>query len=913
MATKIRRCLYVGLGGTGMTTLLNTKKTFLETYGEIPPMIGFLGIDTDGGAYKKELDSKYGKVFLTPNEQLPIIVNEARPIYEVSKSHFNWIPEENIYALTSMNLGAGQVRTNGRFALTVNYRQVENKIKTIIDTITQAQIRNNAKYELLNSNVEIHLVFSVCGGTGSGTFINTAYLLRKCAPSCKITGYGILPDVFEAMSTHGMAKVKPNAYGAIQDLDWLMHLGMNSDKVVFDYINTTQETNDKPFNAFFFVDNKNSNNDTYLHVDQLAEMISLTLVTSAGELSTAAASVSDNLEKNIREGSMDIENKKAWVGGLGVCEIMYRGEDLKKLYANMAVCRVIDRLLNKKADIDAKVNAWIDSGDVNIRENNGQDNVIDFLLPLQPNCSFTAIDDKSNPTPEVESYVKSSMPKDGDVDKKKKELIDRVDKALIKLIKEEINQECGVATCESLLDGIEKQVDLFLGEMQDEVKLLKEDTLPKMQASLELAKKDLVELDGKFFKKKSDLEEHANNVIAITTNLVMCERDTIRHNAAISFYNSLKVELSNMKNKVDGVKKLLLAVSEDMKKDIVSLQNYVGKESQTFQIDLAKDEFLKLTVNDDEILIPELLAVLTSEDKIYDFANKNKSEVTALLLKYTHQLRSAKELGDRTIDEMLDKLSDTDFEHLIRTAINKSAPLLKFDYKGYTPLEIPAQSYYIGVPDKKNSRLCKDDAFKNMLQGNIDVDFSNIGVRDRVIVYRQVGVYPAYCIAPLSSYKEKYDNCNCFCHIDANIYKKMQREDYDLYPKVAADDSLELWVKGFIFNLIKNEDDMYYFRSDELGDALDDNWVELSKYRDDAFDKFKMNKNIVRKEFNEYFAKYQKTKGADNMQELIDKAKENYFDVYSQIQMTKDEVKQRGNEAIRKLITQELDFVKKEL
>jgi hypothetical protein len=141
----------------------------------------------------------------------------------------------------------------------------------------------------------------------------------------------------------------------------------------------------------------------------------------------------------------------------------------------------------------------------------------------------------------------------------------------------------------------------------------------------------------------------------------------------------------------------------------------------------------------------------------------------------------------------------------------------------------------------------------------------------------------------------------------------MQREDYNLYPKVASDDSLELWVKGFIFNLIKNEDEMYYFRSEELGDALDDNWVELSKYRDDAFDKFKLNKNIIRKEFNEYFAKYQKTKGVDNMQELIDKAKENYFDVYSQIQLTKEEVKQRGNEAIRKLITQELDFVKKEL
>lgn len=84
MATKIKRCLYIGLGGTGMKSLLHTKKMFIETYGEVPPMIGFLGIDTDGGEYKKELDSKYGNVVLTPNEQLPIRVDEARPIYEVN-------------------------------------------------------------------------------------------------------------------------------------------------------------------------------------------------------------------------------------------------------------------------------------------------------------------------------------------------------------------------------------------------------------------------------------------------------------------------------------------------------------------------------------------------------------------------------------------------------------------------------------------------------------------------------------------------------------------------------------------------------------------------------------------------------------------------------------------------------------
>ena len=48
MATKIKRSLFIGLGGTGMTALLHTKRMFFDTYGEVPPMIGFLGIDTDG-------------------------------------------------------------------------------------------------------------------------------------------------------------------------------------------------------------------------------------------------------------------------------------------------------------------------------------------------------------------------------------------------------------------------------------------------------------------------------------------------------------------------------------------------------------------------------------------------------------------------------------------------------------------------------------------------------------------------------------------------------------------------------------------------------------------------------------------------------------------------------------------------
>ena len=94
---------------------------------------------------------------------------------------------------------------------------------------------------------------------------------------------------------------------------------------------------------------------------------------------------------------------------------------------------------------------------------------------------------------------------------------------------------------------------------------------------------------------------------------------------------------------------------------------------------------------------------------------------------------------------------------------------------------------------------------------------------------------------------------------------------------------------------------------------MDDNWVELAQYRDEAFDMFKRNKATVRKEFNEFFNQYQKTKGAENMQVIVNDAKSNYYLKYSQINLTKDEIKQKGFEAIRKLITEELEYVKKEL
>lgn len=894
-----------------MTALLHTKKMFVDTYGEVPPMIGFLGIDTDGGEYTNFKESTNGdKITLLPNERLPIIVKDARPIYDVNRDKFSWIPKENLYALDHMDKGAGQIRTNGRFAFTVNYETVAAKVQDVLTQITNARIINNEKYELLGTETEIHMIFSVCGGTGCGTFLNMAYLLRKEAPGCKITGYAVLPGVFKNMSKSGMAKVEPNAYGAIQDLDFLMHMGIDSTPFNLEYIGDVQEIREMPFNSVVFIDNKNENMDSYTHVDELAEMISLALVTSAGELSTASARVGDNLEKQIAEGDMNIENKRAWAAGMGVCEILYKSSSISKIYSIKAAKSLIERLQNTCEDIDVIVNSWIDSEKVNIRENNNNDHVIDFIADKNPKYDIT-INEYANPTPEIQQYIAAQQLADEFVSPKITTLTSRVRKELRELLVANINKECGVSTAAKIIEGIRAQVNLFISEMQKEKEELVEKE-PRLKTAMETAVADLKEYDGKFFKKSSTLEDRATDVADAVRQLVVCQREIVRRTSALTVFNNILSMLQTAEDKVKVIHGMLEGLYRKFTSDLSKLQNSVGKTSRTFQIDLALEAASKVAVNQEDVQISDFVRTLINEGKIYGFNELSSEEVEEMLLRYTSRTHVAKTLAETTIDQILDKLSEEEFERIVELAIKKSMPLFRYDYRGYRPKAKPRDCFYVGVPNKVSSRLLKGDYFKMKIEGAADVDYANIAVNDRIIIYRQVGVVPAYAISSIRNYKREYEVCNVNCHIDYNLEQRMNREEYSLEPKrVSDDDLLEMWVKGFVFGLVRNENGTYQFQSQELGDALDDNWVDLGKYRDEAYDEFRRNKSVVLKEFNDIIDTLAAQKGQDAIKQIISDVKANYLEGYSQINMSKDQIKAKGFERIRELITSELDYVKK--
>ncbi len=913
MATKIRRSLFVGLGGTGMKALLHTKKMFVETYGEVPPMVAFLGIDTDGGEYNKTLKSSHGDVTLEPSEQMQILVRQdPQPIYNRNKPRFSWLPEENLRSLTNMTIGAGAIRSNGRFAVTYNESAIAQKIKNVIYKILNVNATIDKNYELLSSDLEIHVVFSVCGGTGSGSFINMAYLLREAAPEAKLYAYAVLPGVFDAMISQQAAKAKipANAYGSLLDLDFLMHITPGDNVVNIDYLNRTYSTTTRPFDAVYIIDNQNGNNDIYNDTNDLAQMVSLALITATGELSMAQQSVFDNVIKVIRDGNMDIENKSAWVAGFGICEICYNGDQLSEILKLKTIQRIVELLQSPEGDANITANNWIDNS--NIRENNGKDDVIDKICTKAPKIKFETINTPTNPKPEIDAYLtNTAVVKPEDIAKKIEELKSSTEEALRKLVIQKINEKGGVANCKNIISEIDKQISLCIGEMRQELADL-ENKRPTIESQVSTTSQELVDYMDKWIKTKT--QDYINTVMDAVNTLAVNLREIDRRKGAIQFYTWLKEELANQLSDINKLDKALNAIKNQCEQKVAEIQYNITNNTNIFQIDLAKNEVNKVTYDDTAIVMNDFINQISLPNHLFDLIGLNTDTVFSFIENYAAKISDSSKFSGSSVDAILRTLSDKELDDVLKEAVVKSEPLIKYHTRGYVSNYPPEKYFYVGVEEKETSVLNEGNRFANMFSDRVP-QFASIGIKDKIIIYCQYANMPLFTVEPVPTYEHRYNEVmrNSNCHFGVDLKARMDRENFSIYPRDNSTDAVQLWVKGLIFGLIKNQGDKYIFMCEAEGDIIDDYWVDLPQDRYEAFADFKNRQNIIEKEYEAYFDKYLRDKGQEELDRIYADARQNYEAKYAQLGIDKTTLKSRGYELVLKLYRQELEYVKKQL
>jgi len=235
----INRTICIGLGGTGRDVLMRIRRLIVDRYGDLSnlPIVSFIHIDTDKAASQVtgiRTGSTYHGVDLSfksaekvsatmSSDEVTTFVQGLERRSEYTRhgpyDHIGrWFPPQLLRNIKAVEEGAKGIRPVGRLAFFHNYQKIQTAIET-------AQRRTRGHDSLLlksglrvEPGINIFVVGSLCGGTGSGMFLDVAYSLRHLygGQSSQIVGYLVIsPQLYG-----NTPNMNANTYAALKELNY---------------------------------------------------------------------------------------------------------------------------------------------------------------------------------------------------------------------------------------------------------------------------------------------------------------------------------------------------------------------------------------------------------------------------------------------------------------------------------------------------------------------------------------------------------------------------------------------------------------------------------------------------------------------------------------------------------------------
>jgi hypothetical protein len=700
----------------------------------------------------------------------------------------------------------------------------------------------------------------------------------------------------------------------------MMHFNFDK-KTPVNYLTEKETLTGTPFNTIIAISNRNLNGDVVNHSDALSQMMSMAMVVSAGELSSGMLSVANNLERDMISGAYDISNKRAIMGTLGMSEITFRATELSELYSEKAAREIAAALLSPGSNADTEANTWIDTE--KIRENNGRDDVIDFLLKKNPNVMLSAIYDNANPDADIKNYrIQKGVAVDSnELTAKVDELKQRIKASFQAKIRDIVNSR-GPVYAQEFIGQTRVQIDICLKEMRDELQGFQSSITAK-DSAIKTAVEEYKTANGKFFGRQKAVEAAEEVLCNCVINAVINDREINRRNGAITFYTWFTQEMATAEQKLDNIVATIRNACEEIRSRIAIINSNLSDQRGVFEIDLTKPYISQVDVQPSAININQFMLSLDNESEIYTFDSLSPKTVADLMRHYTATLNSGAEWASMSVEDALKNLPNGEAENIIRKAIALSSPMCPLNYRGYIN-KMLNNYYYIGVQEQSATGL-KDEIinFDNCIPaGEIhETYFSSIGSRDRIVIYHQYGVFPTYAISGAESYRHAHDSYMSHptafsCFIDEDLRITMAREGFSVVPKEKSDDSLELWVKGLIFGLItRDKEGKFQYKDESNTDmALFGYQTSLNTtYRDEAFRNFKRECANLQPQYEQHMINRAKAEGQDAINSIIADAKINYLEKYSLNDLSPADFKNPLYKGIVTQLTEEINFVNKKL
>lgn len=852
---KLKKTLYIGLGGTGVATLLKVKKCFIDSYGEIPPMIGFLAIDTDTAAFSKEETSNIGaSIKLEPSELLVCTVKNALATYRSNQTAYDWVPSKNVNNLRNIGgLGAGQVRSNGRFIAYYNFNAIQTNITSAITKIHHL-IPNTSQYTIDTNKdgveyaTTINVFASVAGGTGSGMLIDTLCLINKSmkemALQYNLYPWIVFPEVFKSMNNGpSMANVRYNAYGAIRSLDYIQHLDPNAPSINFGYTTIAEPL----FDYAFVINNLNQAGVAFDKLSDLIDVIAKSAFLPANKMGDEISSPFDNIRHQQNGGVYNILDKKAWAASTGSAELIYDSQAVGRAYAYQIVAQLCDSMSYASTDGTDYANKFVDHQNVLIRENEGRNDVIDALLSPLPEYALTI--DENTTINDINSYIDYNTGNriDGELKNnltKKLDNINREFSIFLSNLMDNTKSGC-VGVSLQFIRSLKTLISLCRDEMENEKgELNSQNAIPmQWEADLNGIKRTGI---GSIFGQKVN-EDNVEILVQKLTDYVSSLREEKRRFWAIRFYNDFESVLINYEQQLQNLHSHLTNIHDKYSDELLRQQQLASSTSK-FQLFLHQQDVYKVSgYGLDDSIKADFHIHFSNNGGLIQWLSLSKEQIDTQIWNFSKGTTPVINAVNVSIDDVLVKISHDEVKNYLEQLKILASPLWSYNTQGYNHTQLSLDMFVIvGVGNRDTSILATDPEYNIVFNNCGHASYASTYQNDRVYLLVVEDLLPIYAVNNYSTYKSDFEqkqanNYPMAAYLDEKLNNRIISENFNVMPTIEQDNILQLWVWGFVFGYIHfdSETNFYWIRSKNRGDAIHKYRFNLNKQRDVAFDIFK--------------------------------------------------------------------------
>jgi hypothetical protein len=843
-----RPTVVIGLGGTGHGALRKLKKRFVDAYGSVPPIIRFLSIDTTENAEGAGQVQASNDGELDHNELYVLQVGNPAGLVNGTNPHIDewWPPEIPTSAIIA---GAGQVRARGRLALFARAQDVYGRIRRAVDDVrnirNQKQMYADQFQVSARAGVEVHIVGSLAGGTGSGLFLDIAFMARDVIGNdeqSNFTGVLLLPSLFTRYA--GTSLVKPNAYGALKEIE---HLSTTKAAFQIDYGMRRVDVSRPPFDVIYLVDSINEQGRTVMEQPELLGLIADGMYVQIGsQIGADSANAVDNIKTQIATAGR-VKGRSPQYCSFGVAALTMPSfdalmfEDAKRL--------VIDDLLNGSVadvDIEQDVQGFIDQH--RLREDDA-DQVIErlsqregggqlrFPMPLgqlkYDNKALASIKNlHAVHRSRAERQIAQSIAANFDL------LRNEAVQALNAAWEATVNRVNGFTRAERFFEKLQAKLEWYRNMMDGEAK---EERAKLKALNFKPAEEQIGEAVGAFLRRESRIKsacEVYGGIVDRETELTIA---VARLEKAAELYSTLHAHTQSILDHCYRIRENLNAARRQFEQQHLDATNsrgtmrlfeqVVGFDPGEHRPKVTGEDFIKWYADHHNGSLSQWAGLRAAEVH---------ADITAFVESRYEPLTSL------TMDDILRRLSPEAVSQQLKRLDNLAVPLWRYDV-GRIPVvsqTIINEFYHYGVADA-DTTILKEAKYKaGVPAGNKEAGMVSTRDPRRILLFKVKTGVPLFALADIEDMERAYldPNKSISNHVD-----RRWQEVQNLVPRSGDGEALRWFAVAQApepFALIRREGAWYSMKS-KNGKRTDNNLVRLAQGRVPAYSAFEKNRDCV--------------------------------------------------------------------